>query len=631
MVRQGQPGAALSRVCKGWCCVSAHLAFGRLVLFWLSLFGLSLVVTPASAQQDDGRIALVIGNANYPDAATPLPNPIKDATAIAEEFRRMHFSVDLKTNLGKDEMRRAIDAFIGKIKNGTTALFYFSGFGLQVLHQSYLVPVDAQIWNEADVRRDGFGIDAVLAAMHRKGAKAKIVIIDAARRNPFERRFRNVAAGLAPLNAPASTLVLYSVGLNRLFTDKRFGNNSLFAVELIKELRSASLPVEEMFKRVRISVSRASNNEQIPWVASSMLGDIYFGSTQSSTQAPVAHNTPPFSAAPSASTTPPESSEAAKLAYYNRGLAFYEKKDYDHAITEFNEAIRLDPNFSDAYNNRGHIYERKKQYDRAIADFNEAIRLDQNNAMAYNNRGDIYSHKKQYDSAIADFTESIRLDPNIALAYSNRGEIYFNKKQYDRAIADFTEAIRLDPDNALAYNNRGYVYGNKGQYDRAVADLSEAIRLDPNLALAYNNRGENYFNKKQYDSAIADFTEAIRIDPDLAVAYSNLGEIHYRKKLYDRAIADFTGAIRIDPNNALAYNNRGYIYARKGQYDRAVADLSEAIRLDPNLALAYNNRGHIYERKKQYKRAIADFTDAIRLDPSDADAKEALKRARRAR
>ena len=99
--------------------------------------------------------------------------------------------------LGKEAMQRAIDAFTAKIKSGTAALIYFNGFGIQAGRQTYLIPVGAQIWTEADVRRDGISIDAVLAELHRKGAQVKIVILDASRRNPFERRFRTSAAGLA--------------------------------------------------------------------------------------------------------------------------------------------------------------------------------------------------------------------------------------------------------------------------------------------------------------------------------------------------------------------------------------------------------------------------------------------------
>src|SRR5215470_2188706 len=181
------------------------------LLFWLCLSITSaMLMSSALPQQSRSRVALLIGNANYPDASTPLSTTIRDARTLADEFRRSDFDVDLKENVGKEEMQRAIDAFLGKIRTGTAALFYFSGYGIQAARQTYLIPINAQIWSEADLRRDGFSLDTLLAEMNRRGAKVKIVIVDAARRNPFERRFRASAAGLAAMDAPDGTLALYS-------------------------------------------------------------------------------------------------------------------------------------------------------------------------------------------------------------------------------------------------------------------------------------------------------------------------------------------------------------------------------------------------------------------------------------
>jgi len=241
-----------------------------------SVVALSLLQVPAvPAQQGETRIALVIGNSAYPDAGAPLPRVINDATAIAQEFRSHNFTVELKTNLSKADMEKAIETFSANIKKGATALFYFSGLGIQAAHQTYLLPVNAQIWTEADVRRDGISADTLLAEMHRKGAKIKIVIIDAARRNPYERRFRSVAAGLAPLNAPTDSLVIYSGALNKLIDDRNAGGHSLFAAELVKELRSGRGSAEDIFNRTRVAVSRASYGEQVPWVSSSLLDRFY--------------------------------------------------------------------------------------------------------------------------------------------------------------------------------------------------------------------------------------------------------------------------------------------------------------------------------------------------------------------
>jgi tetratricopeptide (TPR) repeat protein len=154
-----------------------------------------------------------------------------------------------------------------------------------------------------------------------------------------------------------------------------------------------------------------------------------------------------------------------------------------------NKASRPDPTDETLdYGNRGAAWSNKKEYDRAIADFSEAIRLDLTKAPYYGNRGNAWGSKKEYDRAIADFSEAIRLDPTEALYYDGRGAARLGKKEYDGAIADLSEAIHLDPTEALYYGNRGAARGNKKEYDRAIADYAEAIRLDPKHAFAYNNR-----------------------------------------------------------------------------------------------------------------------------------------------
>ena len=148
------------------------------------------------------RFALVIGNAKYPDADAPLKEPINDARDVADELKRDGFIVDVGENLTGDGMRRAFDKLYGKVKPGSVALIFFSGYGIQSNRQSYMIPVDAQIWAEPDVRRDGFSLETVLGDINSRGAGVKIALLDASRRNPFERRFRSFSAGLAPVIAP---------------------------------------------------------------------------------------------------------------------------------------------------------------------------------------------------------------------------------------------------------------------------------------------------------------------------------------------------------------------------------------------------------------------------------------------
>jgi tetratricopeptide (TPR) repeat protein len=345
--------------------------------------------------------------------------------------------------------------------------------------------------------------------------------------------------------------------------------------------------------------------------------------------------------------------------FLDRGILFAMRGEYEMAIADFTEAIKLAPNLATAYMLRGRaLYasvstvtavaenfsgintistggrvsvEQAQIYDRAIADYTQAIRFDPHDAGAYDFRGIAYADKGDFDQAIADFTQAIRLDPNAVGTYSNRGNTYAIKRDYDRAIADYTQAIRLNPNYTGAYYNRGITYRRKGDNDQAIADYTQAIRLDPNAAGAYNNRGGTYASKGDYDRAIADYTQAIKLNPNYMGAYYNRGITYGEKGDYDRAIADYTQVIRLDPNNADAYNNRGWTYALKGDYDRAIEDANISLRIRPNDDEALHTRGYAYVGKRDYDRAIADFEAALRINPNHTDARRDLEAARQQR
>jgi len=193
-------------------------------------------------------------------------------------------------------------------------------------------------------------------------------------------------------------------------------------------------------------------------------------------------------------------------------------------------------------------------YDSAIAEYTESIRLNPNDASAYYNRGNAYLGKKDYDSAIADYTEAIKLDPDSdvkAEAYCKRGHSYQDgKNDYHSAIADYNEAKRLNPDESSVfisiYIEHGKAYLEKKDYDGAIAYFSEAIDNDTSWAEPYRYRGNAYLGKKDYDNAIADFDTAI---------------VNAR---YD----DYT-----DPSD---YHNRGLAYDAKGNKAKAEEDYAKA-------------------------------------------------------
>ncbi len=174
-------------------------------------------------------------------------------------------------------MTRAIERLKGKITPDSVVMLFFGGYGVQAGRESFMIPVDATIWKEADVRRTGVSVEAVLDAMKEKGARAKLVVLDASRRNPYERRFRQYSHGLAPITAPDNALILTSATPGKVVEDST-GKHSVLIGELLTQINAKMVGAEAAFNKTRVAISKASDGEQVPAVSSSLLEDVRFGS-----------------------------------------------------------------------------------------------------------------------------------------------------------------------------------------------------------------------------------------------------------------------------------------------------------------------------------------------------------------
>ena len=221
------------------------------------------------------RLALVIGNGHYPDANAPLTQSINDARALSSSLRKSGFDVDMVEDATKDDMVRAVNRLKSRIKRDTVVMLFFGGYGVQAGRESYMLPVDAVIWKENDVRRQGLSIEGVLDMMKEQGAKAKLVVVDASRRNPYERRFRSYSHGLAPISATDNALILSSASPGKVVDDGK-GEHSVLVSEFLNNL-NAQGSAESVFNKTRLAISRASEGDQVPSVSSSLLEDVHFG------------------------------------------------------------------------------------------------------------------------------------------------------------------------------------------------------------------------------------------------------------------------------------------------------------------------------------------------------------------
>ena len=478
------------------------------------------VVSAAPSSAAGDRYALVIGNAKYPDADAPLKEPINDARDVADELKRDGFSVETGENLTGDAMRRAFERLYGKIRPGSVALVFFSGFGIQSNRQSYMIPVDAQIWTEQDVRHDGFSLETVLGEINGRGAGVKIALIDASRRNPYERRFRTFSAGLAPVIAPNGTLVMYSAALSSVISDNG-GDHSLFVQELLKEIRVPDLMAEETLNRTRVGVTRASRGEQVPWISSSLAEDFSFIPGATGKGPNVATLPPPPAPAPAPAPPPtpavadtptaprvevpppppprvelPPPPPTARVDVQPPSPPVEKPADKtqvsladDPTIKNLSAKLDANPDDANALYRRGQVYASKGAYSLAIKDFDDTIRLNPKDVEALNNRCWARAVVGDLQAALKDCNEALRLRPNFVDALDSRGLVNLKSGLTKNAITDFDAALRINPRLTSSLYGRGLAKQRLGSISEGNLDIANAKAMDPNIVQEFDGYG----------------------------------------------------------------------------------------------------------------------------------------------
>ncbi len=258
------------------------------------------------------HLALVIGNSAYSDSDAPLREPVGDARELADALQRLGFATTEAENLTRDHMRSIIDEFEQRITNDAVALVFFSGYGIQSGGHTYLIPVDGVIWNEQDIKTVGFNLDRILSDLADRGARLRLVIVDGARHNPYERRFRPTGSlGMAAVNGTPGVLALYS-SLPGTSFDESGGNTSPFVDALITALRKPGAEAEEAFRRARADAARVYKGSQTPWVSSFLDEDIPLDGGSCRAPAAGTAEAVPAPSRPSAAASPAQPSPAPK-------------------------------------------------------------------------------------------------------------------------------------------------------------------------------------------------------------------------------------------------------------------------------------------------------------------------------
>ncbi|MBY6089237.1 caspase domain-containing protein [Maritimibacter alkaliphilus] len=244
-------------------------------LFFLCL--VTLFLAPALPARAEQRIALVVGNSDY-EAVSPLANPSNDAALIAATLEGLGFEVHRLIDVDRAELTRGI-AHFGRALRGAgpeaTGLFYYAGHGVQSFGVNYLLPVSAELSDAADLSLVAVEVQSVLRQMFSAGNRTNIMILDACRNNPFSNIPEFNDNGLAEMKAPTGTFLAYATAPGAVAMDGG-GENSPFTRAMASLMPTPGLPIEQMFKQVRVEVLRETGGMQTPWDSSSLVGDFSF-------------------------------------------------------------------------------------------------------------------------------------------------------------------------------------------------------------------------------------------------------------------------------------------------------------------------------------------------------------------
>jgi TPR repeat protein len=373
---------------------------------------------------------------------------------MSARLQELGFDTDLQADVDRKHMATAIDRFVGKLGGGDVAVFYYSGHGVQVDGENYLIPVDFDGDNETDVRYDTVAAGRVQEQMEKSGAQLNILILDACRNNAFRAAKRGNTSGLAMMSAGQGTFLAFATGPGHTAGDNPSGRNGLFTGFLLRALHEPALSLDDIFNLVREQVVKTSEGKQVPWSQSAVIGRFLFVP----------------GAAPA--LTPAKVDIAAMV---KQADALADAQNYEGALPLYRQAA--DAGDGHAMNDIGWLYQAGYGVNQ---DYTEALRwyhkgADAGYPLSMTNIGELYQSglgvKQDYAEAMRWFRKAA--EAGDATGMFNVGRVYAEgtDRDYPEAMRWFRRAV--DAGDVPAMNGIGVLYTSGLGVER---DYAEAMR-----------------------------------------------------------------------------------------------------------------------------------------------------------
>ena len=312
------------------------------------------------------------------------------------------------------------------------------------------------------------------------------------------------------------------------------------------------------------------------------------------------------------------SSSATKL--YNRGNTLYDLKRYKEAITTYDKAIKIRPEYSEAWNGQGNTLYELKRYKKALDAYEKAIQIQPKYLEAWIGRSFVLDNLQRYQEAIDSFDKALKIKLDYPEVWNGRGDALNNLQRYEEAIKSYDKAVQYKPDYYQAWNSRGWALHNLHRYEDATAAYDKAVQYKSDYDQAWYNRGNALINLQRYPQAIESYDKAVEYEPDYYQAWYSRGNALIKLQRYPEAIDSFNKTIQYKPDHYKAWYSRGWSLHQLQRYSEAIDSYDRAIKLKRNDYQIWYNRGNTLYNLKRYGDAIASYNRAVRYKPDHYEA-----------
>jgi tetratricopeptide (TPR) repeat protein len=300
---------------------------------------------------------------------------------------------------------------------------------------------------------------------------------------------------------------------------------------------------------------------------------------------------------------------------YKQANIFYELQRYQDALSAYEKAVKIRPDYAEAWNGQGKVLYELKEYKAALTAYDRAIQLQPDYLEAWVGRGFVLKNLQRYPEAIAAFDKALQLDSQSSEVWNAKGEVYSSLQQYDEAITAYDQAINLQKDNYKAFYNKALALSNVKRYEDAIAFYDKVIAIKPSYAKAWYGKGNALVNLQRYQDALAAYDKAVQFQPSYYQAWLSRGNILLSLQRYPEAIESFEQVIKYSPNNFTAWYGKGWSLHQMQRYEEAIAAYNHAIEQKRQDYQVWYNRGNSLYSLKKYEEAIASYNRAIRYNP----------------